>query len=153
MSKLIFELSSVGRRCSELPPLDVELVQIDEALTRQSAPSIPEVAEVDLVRHYMELSRQAFGVDNGFYPLGSCTMKYNPKINEETSSLAGFAHIHPLQPESTVNGALQSMDELSSALCEVTGMDAFTLQPSAASPPLPAPRVPQAARACAAGTP
>jgi len=131
MSKLIFELSSVGRRCSELPPLDVELVQIDEALTRQTAPSIPEVAEVDLVRHYMELSRQAFGVDNGFYPLGSCTMKYNPKINEETSSLAGFAHIHPLQPESTVSGALQSMEELSSALCEVTGMDAFTLQPSA----------------------
>jgi glycine dehydrogenase subunit 2 len=131
MSDLIFELSRKGRRCAELPALDVPLTSTDKDLLRNNDPTLPEIAEVDLVRHYMELSRNAFGVDSGFYPLGSCTMKYNPKINEETASLAGFAQIHPLQPEATVQGALDAMDELSTALCEVTGMDAFTLQPSA----------------------
>jgi glycine dehydrogenase subunit 2 len=131
MSDLIFEKSRLGRRCVELPPLDVPVFAIDEKQLRTTALPLAEIAEVDFVRHYMELSRQAFGVDNGFYPLGSCTMKYNPKINEETASLAGFAQIHPLQPEYSVHGALEAMDQLSSSLCEVTGMDAFTLQPSA----------------------
>lgn len=131
MSDLIFEKSRLGRRCVELPLLDVPVTVIGENLRRIDALALPEISEVDLVRHYMELSRNAFGVDNGFYPLGSCTMKYNPKINEETASLAGFAQIHPLQPEGTVHGALEAMDQLTSSLCEVTGMDAFTLQPSA----------------------
>jgi len=131
MSDLIIEKSRLGRRCVDLPSLDVPVFDTEENLRRVDAPALPEVAEVDLVRHYMELSRHAFGVDNGFYPLGSCTMKYNPKINEETASLAGFAQIHPLQPEATVHGALEAMDQLSLSLCEVTGMDAFTLQPSA----------------------
>jgi glycine dehydrogenase subunit 2 len=81
MSDLIFELSRKGRVCAELPALDVPLTSIDRDLLRNNDPTLPEIAEIDLVRHYMELSRNAFGVDSGFYPLGSCTMKYNPKIN------------------------------------------------------------------------
>lgn len=131
MSPLIFEKSRTGRRCAELPALDVPVFELDSSLSRKENAPLAEVSEVDLVRHYMDLSRKAFGVDNGFYPLGSCTMKYNPKLNEETASLPGFTKIHPLQPQSTVTGALEAMDTLSSALCEVTGMDAFTLQPSA----------------------
>ena len=98
---------------------------------RAASPRLAQVAEVDVVRHYMELSRNAFGVDNGFYPLGSCTMKYNPKLNEAVASYDGFTGIHPLQDPSTVNGALTLLSQLSDALCEVTGMDGFTLQPSA----------------------
>jgi glycine dehydrogenase subunit 2 len=131
MSQLLFERSVPGRRGIRFDALDVPVVAIDSAFERQSLARLPELSEVDVVRHYMDLSRKSFGVDNGFYPLGSCTMKYNPKLNEVTSALDGFAQIHPDQALHTVPGALKLMDNLSQALCEVTGMDAFTLQPAA----------------------
>ena len=131
MSQLIFERSVTGRRGQRLPDFDCPEVLLDESQLRSSKPRLAEVSEVDVTRHYMALSRQAFGVDNGFYPLGSCTMKHNPKINDHMASLAGFTNIHPTQNLDTVEGALELMDGLQRDLCEVTGMDAFTLQPSA----------------------
>lgn len=131
MSQLIFELSQEGRRCVHLPNDDTPTVNVDAAFKHQGSLDLPQVAEIDLVRHYTNLSRQAYGVDNVFYPLGSCTMKYNPKINEEAAALEGFSQLHPLQPLSSVVGALSAMDHLQAALCEVNGMDAFTLQPAA----------------------
>jgi glycine dehydrogenase subunit 2 len=131
MSQLIFERSVTGRRGLRLPDFDCPEVHLDEAQLRSAKPRLAEVSEVDVTRHYMALSRQAFGVDNGFYPLGSCTMKHNPKINDQMASLPGFTGIHPTQNLSTVEGALELMDGLQRDLCEVTGMDAFTLQPSA----------------------
>ncbi|MBD3387918.1 MAG: aminotransferase class V-fold PLP-dependent enzyme [Candidatus Altiarchaeales archaeon] len=92
---------------------------------------LPELSEVDVVRHYTNLSSLNYGVDTGFYPLGSCTMKYNPKVNEDTARLEGFRDLHPLQPSETCQGALQVMHDLEHMLCEITGMEAFTLQPSA----------------------
>ena len=131
MSKLIFETSKPGRRCSPLPKCDVDFVDVPEEFKRNIPMNLPEVAEVDLVRHYTNLSRNAFGVDNGFYPLGSCTMKYNPKINEDVAALKGFTAVHPLQPEETVQGCLEAMYTLGDRLCKITGMDAITLQPAA----------------------
>lgn len=131
MSQLVFELSQKGRRCVYLPESTTPQVSFDEAFVKKDTLKAPEVAEIDLVRHYIGLSKQAHGVDNGFYPLGSCTMKYNPRINEETAALAGFSQLHPYQPEHTITGALQAMAHLQDALCEVTGMDGFTLQPAA----------------------
>ncbi|MBQ3383897.1 MAG: aminomethyl-transferring glycine dehydrogenase subunit GcvPB [Erysipelotrichaceae bacterium] len=127
---LIFEISRKGRRCAQFPDRGVHQYELPENMTRKQL-DLPEVAEVDLVRHYMGLSRMAFGVDNGFYPLGSCTMKYNPKVNEEVAALEGFNEIHPLQPASTVKGALEALKQLQDALCELTGMDAMTLKPAA----------------------
>ena len=127
---LIFEISRKGRRCAQFPDRKVHQYELPENMTRKQL-DLPEVAEVDLVRHYMGLSRLAFGVDNGFYPLGSCTMKYNPKVNEEVAALEGFNEIHPLQPASTVKGALEALKQLQDALCELTGMDAMTLKPAA----------------------
>lgn len=100
-------------------------------MLRQEAPKLPEMAEIDLGRHYTELAKETHGVNDGFYPLGSCTMKYNPRINEEMSSLPGFTAIHPLQPENSVQGALQVMYETEKLLGEITGMDSITLQPAA----------------------
>jgi glycine dehydrogenase subunit 2 len=131
MSQLIFERSVKNRRGITYPDFDTPEVHLDEAYVRASAPRLASVAEVDVVRHYTALSKQAFGVDDGFYPLGSCTMKYNPKLNETVASLDGFTGIHPLQDPDTVPGAMALMSKLSSALCEITGMDGFTLQPSA----------------------
>jgi glycine dehydrogenase subunit 2 len=131
MSKLIFERSVKHRRGITLPEFDCPEIHLDEAYTRVSSPRLAQVAEVDVVRHYMELSRFAFGVDNGFYPLGSCTMKYNPKLNETTAALEGFNSIHPTQDPSSVKGAMSLLSNLSTSLCEITGMDGFTLQPSA----------------------
>ena len=131
MSQLIFERSVPFRRAVRFDACDVPEVGLDEKYVRQSKARLPEVSEVDIVRHYMELSRYSFGVDNGFYPLGSCTMKYNPKLNEFTASLEGFTSIHPDQSLSTVSGTLELMDNLSISLSEITGMDAFTLQPAA----------------------
>lgn len=132
---LIFELSREGRKGYKLPELDVPQVKPDEAiprdLLRNQDLKLPEVSEVDVVRHYTNLSEKNYGVDTGFYPLGSCTMKYNPKINEDMAALPGFARIHPLQKEETVQGALEIMYDLSESLCEVTGMEKMTLQPSA----------------------
>ncbi|MEK6984086.1 MAG: aminomethyl-transferring glycine dehydrogenase subunit GcvPB [Nanoarchaeota archaeon] len=132
--KLIFEKSVKGRKAVELPKLDVPLQAnlIPEECVRQEL-ELPEVSELDVVRHYTELSRRTFGVDNGFYPLGSCTMKYNPKINEDTARLEGFSQLHPYTPYDFCQGALQIIFELEQYLNEITGMDAFTLQPSAGS--------------------
>jgi glycine dehydrogenase subunit 2 len=132
---LIFELSKEGRKGYTLPDLDVPEVKLNdvipEDLLRKDDLNLPEVSEVDVVRHYTNISEKNYGVDTGFYPLGSCTMKYNPKINEEIASLPGFTEIHPLQSEETVQGALELMYNLSKALCEITGMDDMTLQPAA----------------------
>lgn len=129
--KLIFERSHAGRRAFDLPALDVPPADsaIPEAMRATARLELPELGEVDLVRHYTNLSRRNFGVDNGFYPLGSCTMKYNPKINEEVVSL--FTDIHPLLDEDMCQGSLRLMYDMQKYLCEICGMDAFTLQPAA----------------------
>lgn len=133
--KLIFELSRPGRTAYRLPPLDVEDVNLDNLIPGEFLSdeelNFPEVSEVDVVRHYTNLSNKNYGVDTGFYPLGSCTMKYNPKINEETARYDGFANVHPYQSENCIQGSLQLMYELEKSLCEIAGMDRMTLQPAA----------------------
>ncbi|WP_368985302.1 aminomethyl-transferring glycine dehydrogenase subunit GcvPB [Caldifermentibacillus hisashii] len=132
---LIFEISKPGRIGYSLPEIDVPETDIDRLLPedyiRTKEPELPEVSELDIIRHYTALSKRNHGVDSGFYPLGSCTMKYNPKINEDVARLPGFAHIHPLQDESSVQGALELMYDLMEHLKEITGMDEVTLQPAA----------------------
>lgn len=132
---LIFELSEPGRISYSLPELDVPDIDLDEWLpeefNRKNEPELPEVSELQLMRHYTALSKRNHGVDSGFYPLGSCTMKYNPKINEDVARYPGFAFIHPLQEEETVQGALEMMYNLQQNLVAVTGMDEVTLQPAA----------------------
>lgn len=132
---LIFELSRQGRRGYRMPTCNVSDVDIDAVipseLMRETSIELPEVSEPQVVRHFTQLSHKNFGVDTGFYPLGSCTMKYNPKINEDMASLAGFRDLHPYQPLSQIQGALGLMYDLQKKLCEVGGMDTFTLQPAA----------------------
>ncbi len=131
--KLIFELSKPGRRAYTLPASadPSASFSIPSGLLRAEAPELPEVSEVDVVRHYTNLSQMNFGVDTGFYPLGSCTMKYNPKINEEIAAMPAFQGLHPLQDESTVQGALEVYYEMDRALSAITGMKHFTLNPCA----------------------
>jgi glycine dehydrogenase subunit 2 len=133
--KLIFEVSKEGRKAYSLPQLDVPAVNVSDVIPqdmlRGEAVKLPEVSEVDVVRHYTQLSHKNYGLDSGFYPLGSCTMKYNPKRNEEMASLASFATLHPYQSEDTVQGALEMMYDLSAQLSEITGMEKVTLQPAA----------------------
>jgi glycine dehydrogenase subunit 2 len=129
--KLLFEKSVAGRRSVYLPPCDVQEVPIPEQHRRTKKLGLPELSETDVSRHYSDLERRAFGVNHGFYPLGSCTMKYNPKINEKVAALSGFTEIHPLQPEHTIQGALEAVHKAERYLCEITGMDAMTFQPSA----------------------
>ncbi|MDR2506311.1 MAG: aminomethyl-transferring glycine dehydrogenase subunit GcvPB [Oscillospiraceae bacterium] len=129
--KLIFERSIEGFTNDCLPALDVPQALPNPSFRRSSELALPEVPECEIDRHYSELERAAHGVNNGFYPLGSCTMKYNPKINEEMAGLRGFTDIHPLQPLSTVEGALELLCGLEKQLCEISGMDAISLQPSA----------------------
>ena len=132
---LIFELSEPGKRCVRFPALDVPAKPVTEMipanLLRDAPPELPEVSEVELERHYTGLARRAYGVDSGVYPLGSCTMKYNPKVNEKAAGLRGFARVHPLQPPETVQGALELMRALEQYLCEIAGMDLCCLQPPA----------------------
>ncbi|MED1674404.1 aminomethyl-transferring glycine dehydrogenase subunit GcvPB [Pallidibacillus thermolactis] len=132
---LIFEISKEGRIGYSLPEMDVPEEQIEtlipEEYIRTEEAGLPEVSELDIMRHYTDLSKRNHGVDSGFYPLGSCTMKYNPKINEDIARLSGFAHLHPLQDESTVQGSLELMYDLMQSLKEITGMDEVTLQPAA----------------------
>ncbi|WP_434302240.1 aminomethyl-transferring glycine dehydrogenase subunit GcvPB [Clostridium botulinum] len=134
-NKVIFELSSEGRKGYRLPNLDVPEVELSKLLPknllREDEIDLPEVSEVDVVRHYTALSNKNYTVDNGFYPLGSCTMKYNPKINEDIAALSGFSKIHPLQDENISQGALELMYDLKTRLCEITGLYDFTLQPAA----------------------
>ena len=130
--KLVFELSKPGRSGFSLSGewADVSL-DLDPALQRAEAPVLPEVSEVDVVRHYTNLSQMNFGVDTGFYPLGSCTMKYNPKINEEIASMPTFQGLHPLQDPETVKGARAVLDWMDRLLAEITGMKHFTFKPCA----------------------
>ena len=131
--KLIFDLSKAGRQGYSLPVNRWErsVSELPAGVLRAEAPALPQVSELDVVRHYTNLSQMNFGVDSGFYPLGSCTMKYNPKINEEIAAHPGFAGLHPLQPASTVQGALAVYYNLSKALSAITGMAEFTLNPFA----------------------
>ncbi|MDQ0161371.1 aminomethyl-transferring glycine dehydrogenase subunit GcvPB [Bacillus alveayuensis] len=132
---LIFELSKPGRIGYSLPELDIPEASIEKLIPneyiREKEPELPEVSELDIMRHYTALSKRNHGVDSGFYPLGSCTMKYNPKVNENVARMPGFAHIHPLQDEETVQGAMELMYDLQEHLKEITGMDEVTLQPAA----------------------
>lgn len=131
--KLIFELSKPGRCGYSLPanPWEKGTEEIPAALRRSEEANLPEVSELDVVRHYTNLSNMNFGVDTGFYPLGSCTMKYNPKINEEMAAMQGFKTLHPLQPDCTVQGALELYYNLNRSLSAITGMAEFTLNPFA----------------------
>lgn len=135
LEPLIFDQSGEGRMGVSLPQCDVPEIALNSLLPsevlRETAPELPEVAEVDVVRHFTRLSTFNHGVDTGFYPLGSCTMKYNPKVNEMLCRLPGFTQLHPYQPEELTQGSLQLMFELQEDLAEITGMDAFTMQPAA----------------------
>lgn len=132
---LSFERSRSGRKAYTLPDLDVPPIDpeaaLPEGLVRRTKLDLPELSEVDLIRHYTGLSRRNHGVDSGFYPLGSCTMKYNPKRNETWARLPGLSLLHPYQPEATVQGALHLLYDLQQFLAEITGMDAVSLQPAA----------------------
>lgn len=129
--KLIFEKSVPGRRCTILPACDVERVSLPASLRRETKPLLPEMSETDISRHYTELCKQVHGVNCGFYPLGSCTMKYNPRIDEEMAALPGFADVHPLSPAEDLDGMQQVLDTAAQYLCEITGMDDMTFQPAA----------------------
>ena len=125
------ERSVPGRRAWTLPSLDVPEVTLPAEHTRSAPPGLPEVGEVDLVRHYTGLSEMNYGLDTGMYPLGSCTMKHNPKMAETAAGLPGFQRIHPLQPDATTQGLLELLWRLERALCEITGMTRATVQPPA----------------------
>ena len=127
---LVYELSSPGRIGVSLPELDVDPATLPPSLLREELP-LPELSEADVVRHFLRLSQMNFAVDKGFYPLGSCTMKYNPKVNEDAARLAGFANVHPLQDPETAQGCLALMHQLQTWLAEISGMAAVSLQPSA----------------------
>lgn len=129
--KLIFEKGKEGRGCCILPECDVPVVSLSEENKRKQPLHLPEMAENDLSRHYTELMKRTHGVNDGFYPLGSCTMKYNPKVNEEIAALPGFTRIHPLQPDESAQGALEALYTSEKYLCEITGMDNMTFQPAA----------------------
>ncbi len=129
--ELIFERSREGRGCAILPGLDVPAAELPEALRRGKKLHLPQIAEVDISRHYTALMKRTHGVNDGFYPLGSCTMKYNPKINDEMAGLPGFSKIHPFQPAHTVQGCLKALCMAEELLCEITGMDGMTFQPAA----------------------
>jgi len=132
--KLIYEKSQAGRRASAIPQHDgLPAAEIPAELRRSEPPRLPEVPEFELIRHFTELSTRTFGVDTGFYPLGSCTMKYNPRINERLVGLPGFANMHPLQDEDGAQGALELMWRLQEILAEVAGLHAVSLQPAAGS--------------------
>ncbi len=138
MSKLIFEISAEGKSTFRAPAADPECENckgsgdaIPDKFMRKSPADLPEVSEPELVRHYTRLSGMNFGVDSGFYPLGSCTMKYNPKINENIAKYEGFSKVHPMQDEDTVQGCLGLIHDLGAMLCEITGMAGFSMQPAA----------------------
>ena len=129
--QLLFERSHPGRGMEYLPPCDTPPAVFDADMLRAQPPRLPELSEVDLDRHYTELSKQTHGVNDGFYPLGSCTMKYNPRVNEALAALPGFSELHPLQPAETAQGALEVLFRTEKLLCEITGMTGMTMQPAA----------------------
>ncbi len=129
--ELLFEKSITGRGSSLLPECDVPIYQPTLANSRVTEPNLPELSENDISRHYTQLMKRTHGVNDGFYPLGSCTMKYNPKVNDEMAGLEGFTDIHPLQPVDTVQGCLKVIRLAEKYICEITGMDSMSLQPAA----------------------
>ncbi len=135
---LLFETSSPGKKGYQLPELDVPAVDpvavLGASNVRDGIEDFPEVSEVEAIRHFTRLSTWNYAIDLGLYPLGSCTMKYNPRVNELVARLAGLAWAHPYQPESLSQGAMEIIAALESALLEITGMDAITLQPAAGAP-------------------
>jgi len=135
VEELIFEQSTPGRTGISLPAIDVPEEEIERLIPpeylRRNSPCLPEVSEVDAARHYTRLSRRNYGVDTGFYPLGSCTMKYNPKVNEDVARLGGFARVHPYQSEDTVQGCLELLYQMDRYLSELTGMARVSMQPAA----------------------
>src|SRR5438477_5486152 len=134
-TELLFELSHRGRRCHRLPECDVRTPPaarlLPEAALAAEPPPLPEVGEIDLVRHFVNLSTRNMSIDTNFYPLGSCTMKYNPKRHERLASLAGMANLHPLQHDESCQGMLELLWELQNILAEIAGLDAVSLQPAA----------------------
>lgn len=132
---LIYELSRPGRRAFQLPKLDVPEKPVKELIPekflRKNLPALPEVDELQIVRHFTNLSKKNFGVDDAFYPLGSCTMKYNPKINERVASMAGFARLHPYQPEESVQGMLEVLYELQNYIRDISGLPGVSMMPAA----------------------
>ena len=131
--RLIFEKSRPGRRAGRPPDAGLPTPELPSELRRADPPRLPEIAEPDIVRHFTELSTRNFGIDTGFYPLGSCTMKHNPRVNERLAALPGFRDLHPLEDEERAQGALRLCVELQEVLAEVTGLDAVSLQPAAGS--------------------
>ncbi|HEY9870110.1 MAG TPA: hypothetical protein V6D08_13165, partial [Candidatus Obscuribacterales bacterium] len=135
MEKLIYEKSQPGRRAQVVPPAAVPDRDLSEllpaAFVRGTAPALPEVSELDAVRHFVRLSQLNHAIDVGFYPLGSCTMKYNPKVNDAMAQLAGFRELHPYQPEDQIQGALELVWNLQQLIGEIVGLPAVTLQPAA----------------------
>ncbi len=131
--KLLYEKSQAGRRASSLPNVGLPVPAIPETLRREEPPRLPEVSEPEIVRHFTALADRTFGIDTGFYPLGSCTMKHNPRVNERLVMLEGFRDLHPLQEEAGAQGALELMWRLQEILAEVAGLPAVTLQPAAGS--------------------
>src|SRR6476619_3440115 len=135
-TQVIFELSESGRRCHRTPACDVPSSQplsalIPQEQLAQQPPPLPEVGEIDLIRHYTNLSARNMSIDTNFYPLGSCTMKYNPKRHERLAALPGFAALHPLQDDDTTQGMLQLLYEMQEYLAEISGLPAVSLQPAA----------------------
>src|SRR5215472_5998704 len=134
-TELLFEISEAGRRCHRLPACDVPApaasALLPAAALADAAPPLPEVGEIDLVRHYVNLSTRNLSVDTNFYPLGSCTMKYNPKRHERLAALPGMADLHPLQSDDSCQGMLEVLWELQNILTEIAGLDGTSLQPAA----------------------
>ncbi len=129
--KLVFEKSRPGRYCSVVKKSDVESVTLPDMFSRKTSLDLPELSEIDISRHYTELAKQVHGVNDGFYPLGSCTMKYNPAVHEEIVSFKGFSGVHPLQSVDTVQGSMEALFDAEKMICDVTGMDVVTFQPAA----------------------
>src|SRR5438876_628577 len=134
-TNLLFELSKPGRRCHRLPACDVPAPEVSALLPAETLadtpPPLPEVGEIDLVRHYVNLSTRNMSIDTNFYPLGSCTMKYNPKRHERLAGLPGMADPHPLQRDESCQGMLELLWQMQNILAEIAGLDAVALQPAA----------------------
>src|SRR6266404_3764384 len=134
-TELLFELSRTGRRCHRLPACDVPTASVEKLLPANTLadapPPLPEAGEIDLIRHYVNLSARNMSIDTNFYPLGSCTMKYNPKRHERLAAILGFASLHPLQSDESCQGMLELLWEMQNILAEIAGLDAVSLQPSA----------------------
>ena len=132
---LLFERGAEGLSAASLPPLDVPPAALEEALPpalrAEAPPALPEVGELEVVRHYTGLAHRCFSVDGNFYPLGSCTMKYNPRVNERAAALPGFLHLHPYQPEEDAQGLLELLYRLRCALAEIAGLAEVSLAPAA----------------------